>query len=400
MNILDKESAVAQTYAGAFSRMSWAFLFLGISIGPTITTGSERFTIDLLPDFVGYLLIASAANRLLVLHAGFRSVRNLAFLLVFLALPLCIQYQVETSKSGNVTFWLAPLPLWPFLTFVPLLHLVLVWKVCGITADLARHANEWSTERSALTRRNLYIGIKILTFVGAIIVLASGAAELIVPAVVVGLLLGIVMVCLMIGLMSRSRRICLTTPLLADIESTLGIRRRSETGIWTVRVIMAFGIFLPLLLLVGVVYYWVDWQSAREELRSGGDSADFQRVAHTFFEDIKAERLDAAYQATTTGFKKRMSKEQFEKLVKRYPAIKCGPGTDIVGVGGGGGWDHGTERYTVKDAEGKHIQVSVVVRQEDSIFHRRPPLPKVDEFTVSQLDPNAPWNPFGRDFPP
>src|SRR5262245_42976801 len=111
MNTL--ENASASTYAAAFGRMAWAFLFLGVTVGPTIPVGSELFTIDVLPDFVGYLLIATAAHRLMGLHAGFRSVRNLALLLVFLALPLALQCQTVTTKSGNLTYLMAPQPLWP-----------------------------------------------------------------------------------------------------------------------------------------------------------------------------------------------------------------------------------------------------------------------------------------------
>ena len=54
--------------AGAFRQMGWAFLFLGISIGPSFRLGHESFLIDALPDFIGYLMIATAVNRLVPLH--------------------------------------------------------------------------------------------------------------------------------------------------------------------------------------------------------------------------------------------------------------------------------------------------------------------------------------------
>src|SRR5262245_46313260 len=98
---------------GAFRQMGWAFLFLGISVGPSFRLGQENFLIDVLPDFVGYLMIATAANRLVPFHGRARGVRNLALLLTYLTIPTIIQYTVVTSQSGNLTTWKAP--LWPLV---------------------------------------------------------------------------------------------------------------------------------------------------------------------------------------------------------------------------------------------------------------------------------------------
>jgi hypothetical protein len=73
--------------AGTFRRMGWAFLFLGISVGPSIRLGNENFLIDLLPDFIGYLMIATAANRLIPFDPRARGIRALALLLTYLAIP-------------------------------------------------------------------------------------------------------------------------------------------------------------------------------------------------------------------------------------------------------------------------------------------------------------------------
>jgi hypothetical protein len=47
----------------------------------------ESFLIDALPDFIGYLMIATAANRLVPLHRLARGVRNLALVLSYLTIP-------------------------------------------------------------------------------------------------------------------------------------------------------------------------------------------------------------------------------------------------------------------------------------------------------------------------
>ena len=55
MATLDAPGATIAYPSGAFRQAGWAFLFLGISVGPTLRLGNENFSIDLLPDFVGYL---------------------------------------------------------------------------------------------------------------------------------------------------------------------------------------------------------------------------------------------------------------------------------------------------------------------------------------------------------
>src|SRR6516162_4923791 len=145
---------------GAFRQIGWACLFLEITIGPSLRLGHENFLIDVLPDFIGYLMIATAANRLISLHRRARGVRNLALLLSYLTIPTIIQYTVVISQSGNITTWYAP--LWPLPIVSGLFELVLVWMLCGLVADLARRAGDETTERRARGRRVIYIFWKIL----------------------------------------------------------------------------------------------------------------------------------------------------------------------------------------------------------------------------------------------
>src|SRR5262249_8445981 len=108
----------AQRYASGFARMFWAFLFLGISFRLTWTLGRQQFMIDLLPDFIGYLLIAAGANRLLGLHANARGNRNLAMVLTFLALPAAVRYRIGLGQPGHATYCVtAPYPL-PIITSI------------------------------------------------------------------------------------------------------------------------------------------------------------------------------------------------------------------------------------------------------------------------------------------
>ena len=151
MTAADVPSTTQTFPAGAFRRMGWAFLFLGISVGPSFRLGHESFLIDVLPDFIGYLLIATAANRLIPLHHRARAVRNLALFLAYWSIPTIIQYSVVTAQSGGITTWKAP--LWPLAIVGCPFDLALVWVLCGLVADLARRAGDEATERRARARR-------------------------------------------------------------------------------------------------------------------------------------------------------------------------------------------------------------------------------------------------------
>jgi len=50
MATLDAPRTTRTFPAGAFRQIGWAFLFLGISIGPSFRLGHESFLIDVLPD--------------------------------------------------------------------------------------------------------------------------------------------------------------------------------------------------------------------------------------------------------------------------------------------------------------------------------------------------------------
>src|SRR5262249_30169564 len=192
--------------AGAFRQMGWAFLFLGISIGPSFRLGHESFLIDVLPDFIGYLMIATAANRLVLLPRQARGVRNLALLLSYLTIPTIIQYTVVTSQSGNITTWKAP--LWPLAIVVGLFELVLVWMLCGLVAGLARRTGDETIEQRARGRCAIYIFFKILLAGGLALVLVSPNRELVIGGAIAALVIGLVLLGLMVGLMWRAERLC------------------------------------------------------------------------------------------------------------------------------------------------------------------------------------------------
>jgi hypothetical protein len=259
MTTLDAPRTTQTFPAGAFRQMGWAFLFLGISVGPSIRLGNESFLIDVLPDFIGYLMIATAANRLVPLHRRARGVRNLALLLAYLTVPTIVQYTVVTSQSGNITTWKAP--FWPLAIVLGILELVLVWMLCGLVADLARRAGDVTTEQRAQVRRAVYIFFKLLLTGGVALVLMSPNPALIIGGAVAAVVVGLTLLGLMMGLMRRAERMCEEWPEVVLLPTEPG---EHESGGGFFRLLVLCGVLLPVALAAGAFWYYQQWQEARQ----------------------------------------------------------------------------------------------------------------------------------------
>ena len=155
---------------------------------------------------------------------------------------------------------------------------------------------------------------------------------------------------------------------------------------------------LLVLVMVGLVYYWVEWSDARGDRRDQY-SRDYLAAQGTFLEAIDAERLDAAYQSTTPSYQGRVSRDEFAERARRYLAFKRKPGAGQQGGRASGpiGGDHtGPNRMAVgetwADTAGNRLQLSMAMVFEDSILYRRPPAPRVGEFAV-EVSPAAPGKP-------
>src|SRR5262249_54509201 len=328
MHATELPDVAAQRYATGFARMFWAFLFLGISFRLTWTLGRQQFMIDLLPDFIGYLLIAAGANRLLGLHAKARGIRNLAMVLTFLALPDAVQYRIDLGQSGNVTYWITP--TLPLAIITSILDIILVWKLCGLIADIARQVSVTRTEMCALVRRSYYLFLTLLGLVS--LGLAFVAPALIIPAVIVGVILGIAVMCLMMGLMRQAERLCAASLVAGEGDA---VETRSGLGF---RLLMLLALVLPVAALAGSIWYYHDWEARREALDRTGGSAAYDEIIAAFWTDVEQDRLDAAYDRTTPTLRRRLSREQFEDLVQQNPAIRtCRQKNQGGGAGAGSG---------------------------------------------------------------
>jgi hypothetical protein len=69
--------------------------------------------------------------------------------------------------------------------------------------------------------------------------------------------------------------------------------------------------------VVGLAIFWANWRSARENWQVPTRTEPYLKVHATFLEDIEAGRTDAAYQATTDSFRKRVGWDEFETRAGR-----------------------------------------------------------------------------------
>lgn len=376
---------------GAFRRMGWAFLFLGISVGPTIRVGQEHFVVDVLPNFVGFLLIAVAANRLIPFLRQARGVRNLALALVYLSIPTSVQYSVANTQGILINY---VSPFWPLMAVEWLLELALVWMLCGLVAGLAGRVGDHAAERRALSARIIYITLKIVLTAVLGSAITFPAPNLIVASVIGGLTIGLVLLVMMMRLMWRAERMCEESP---EVEEA-GAARRPGGPVF--RSLTIGGVLLPVGLSGGAFYYYVNWKEAREEeYRKTSTSTYFTPARREFLEHLRAGRIDEAYAATTKDFRNRISRERFGDLAGRYADYRAM--REQGGVAGGAsvssGSDRLTERESIEIENGKIVEVTLTIRRDrDSILLRRPPPVKVDEFSVEEKPaPDQAWPPRG-----
>jgi hypothetical protein len=396
MDTLESPRPQLAVPVGAFRQIGWAFLFLGISITVRYPVGQEIFIIDLLPDFVGYLMIAAAANRLIVVHRRARVVRNLALLLAFLSIPTIVQYAVVTSQSENITTWRAP--FWPLTVIPGLLDLVLVWILCGMVAELAQRAGDRRTENRARTCQLAYVLLRIAVLVVLGSALMSPNAALILGAAVVGLGGGLIVLVMMIGLMGRAERLLARSPGVAEHDPEA---RRSG---WIYRLLIFAAVALPVLLAAGGIYYYWEWQQVRDEdMRRTSNGSYFSPAREEFLEPLRAGHIDDAYAATTDGFKKRISRERFGELARQYDGYRKAREQQNRGGGAGvsGGGATQTEYEYAEVEKGKTIIITWTIRRDpDSIFLRTPPPVHVDEFKIEERTGPPQGGLFGQPFGP
>jgi hypothetical protein len=173
---------------------------------------------------------------------------------------------------------------------------------------------------------------------------------------------------------------------------------RESSGSNTVVIVLAIigGIVLGIVLVCGGLAYFVIQKMApaiNAVVQTVGDLKISSTTAHAFIDDIQSNRLDAAYGGTTAGFQSRMSRKEFEQLIRKHPELQDStivrkqalrPNIENHRPGDPNGVDipsFETVPYTCvfESAEGESMELSLTVTKEGDGF-------KVDQFTVGPAE--------------
>ncbi len=189
--------------AGAFHRMFWAFLFF-----LDLRIGVNEVHVDLLPDFVGWALIASALTMILPLAPIVARLRTLAYWLVFLAIFDLVEIRIPLRRAGNVAAWITP--TFPIGIVAAILEILFIWRLCGLIIEMASIAGNTTIRERADFRRRLYVGFIIVAMLAVAVSFAVPSFVLV--TVIIALPLAIIVFCLMMGLMKGTENMCRQRP--------------------------------------------------------------------------------------------------------------------------------------------------------------------------------------------
>jgi hypothetical protein len=216
---------------------------------------------------------------------------------------------------------------------------------------------------------------------------ASGFARmfwafLIIPAVIAGVVLGIAVMCLMMGLMRQAERLCAAGLVMGESDTA-----ETPSGVGF-RLLMLLALLLPVAALAGSIWYYHEWEARRQALDRASGGAGYDEIIAPFWTDVEQNRLEAACMRMTPNLRQRLSREQFE-LVRQNPAIRtCRQKNHGGGAGAGSGppgMSYANRHYTVKNDDGSFTTLAVTERRgDDSLFRLDPPPQGVDEITVQR----------------
>jgi len=196
---INEDVMSSEQCASAFGRIFWAFLFF-----LDFRVGFNNMHVDILPDFIGWIMIATALTAIIDLSPRVAGIRTLANWLIFLSLFDLVQIRIPLSHSGTFTTWITP--TFPVGIIATILAIILIWNLCGLIIDMANVAADPTIGGRADFRRKLYVALLVLGTIAA-------GISLIVPpfvllAVVVVLPMAIIVFCLMMGLMKGTENMC------------------------------------------------------------------------------------------------------------------------------------------------------------------------------------------------
>ncbi|WP_152393556.1 hypothetical protein [Paenibacillus guangzhouensis] len=137
----------------AYRLLGWGFVFEVIDF--------RVFYFDVLPDFVGYIMIATALQQLGSQHGIFKKAKWLSIGMIALSLP-------HVLMASNVTFdgfGEISLSLHIYSEALLACHVLIVYWICQGMRDIAAAERMSELQQSVVFRRNLYMFLAIFQLV-------------------------------------------------------------------------------------------------------------------------------------------------------------------------------------------------------------------------------------------
>lgn len=154
--------------ADAFNIISWSVLLLCSDFYIAL---SRNFKINLIPDFLGWLIIAVALSRIAQLSPRLANMRKLTAWLMGLSLLQIVQSETTLEKQlGILMLWIHPVPgigIWGTVLFTlvsQILTATLVCQLCNLIADMAITAQAGKLQRKATLYKKIYLAVVIACF--------------------------------------------------------------------------------------------------------------------------------------------------------------------------------------------------------------------------------------------
>ena len=161
---------------------------------------------------------------------------------------------------------------------------------------------------------------------------------------------------------------------------------------FSLKTLFVLPVIVGLLLVLHI--YWVDWRKYRPPYRDT-DLTAYTSAHDRFYQKLKDGSLESAYNSTSSRFKERTSRSEFEAIVHRFLAKLNGPSSQEVGAMTSGIMDwrlpgvRRSHRWTAIKGRNNSITVLWIWvgtdEQDDSFFYRRPPPPRVEEIQIDEV---------------
>jgi len=183
----------------AFIRIFWALLIIIIDLR---IGGSYR--IDVLPDFLGWIVIFSALGWMEDVHPSVRTIRMLTAAEIFVSLFELVE-RAQPHRSGlHINIDLSPLALGAFVSLV--LMVAIISQLCGLIASIAEALDEPILRARADIRRKLFLALWPAVAVAVLFAATIPPLGIVLVAGVVAW--GLVVIVLILALMLHAAGAC------------------------------------------------------------------------------------------------------------------------------------------------------------------------------------------------